>query len=129
MRAFKKCRRSDPVKRRKDYDDNIRLRKLNPERYKKYDRQRNLKKKFGITAQEYEHLFTVQNGCCAICGKQEVSILNGKVKRLSVDHDHQSGEIRGLLCSNCNTALGLFQDNITILKQAIDYLRLHGCVD
>lgn len=51
---------------------------------------------------------------CDICG--------GKTARMAIDHDHDTGKVRGLLCSNCNTGLGLFEDNIEQLKTAIDYL-------
>ena len=73
---------------------------------------------YGITSEQYDIIYTKQNGCCAICGKHETK-LN---RKLSVDHDHETGIIRGLLCYKCNTALGLFGDNIEILKQALNYL-------
>ena len=64
----------------------------------------------------YNPLFQAQDGKCAICG----NLPNGK--RLAIDHNHQNGKIRGLLCSYCNLALGLFQDSITNLSRVIGYL-------
>jgi hypothetical protein len=68
----------------------------------------------------YEILFEKQNGLCAICNNPEQS---QKYKTLSVDHCHLTGSIRGLLCSNCNRALGLFKDNLLVLESAIKYLK------
>lgn len=56
---------------------------------------------------------------CEICGKSEEN--NGK--GLAIDHCHNTGKIRGMLCSNCNTALGLFDDNIDVMKRAIEYVK------
>jgi hypothetical protein len=75
------------------------------------------KKNYGITQEEYDKLNALQNGLCAICGKENV-----KGKSLGVDHDHITGEIRGLLCQKCNLALGNFEDNIEFVKRAISYL-------
>ena len=58
-----------------------------------------------------------QNYCCKICGNPEI-----KDKPLYVDHCHKTGNIRGLICSHCNTGLGNFYDNIELLQKAIDYL-------
>jgi hypothetical protein len=79
-----------------------------------------LKRHYGLSVVEYESLLVKQNGLCAICGKpQSDPRKNG---RLCVDHDHDTNEIRGLLCSNCNTALGLMKDDIHRLAKAIEYL-------
>jgi hypothetical protein len=65
-----------------------------------------------------------QKGLCKICRNPETSIdkSSGKIKSLAIDHCHQTNRIRGLLCSNCNRALGLFRDSPAILQKAIDYL-------
>lgn len=63
-----------------------------------------------------------QHGVCAICGKPETK---PNAKYLAVDHDHKTGEVRGLLCNNCNRALGLLQDNTEVLQNAINYLKKH----
>lgn len=66
----------------------------------------------------YNELFAAQDGKCLICGIHADEAYNG----LHIDHDHVTGEVRGLLCHKCNTALGLFQDNVEFLKTAADYL-------
>ena len=75
-----------------------------------------LKRNYGITIEQYDALLVKQNGLCAIC--QNVS---GR-KKLSVDHDHQTGKVRGLLCNPCNLSLGGFKDRSKLLAQAIIYL-------
>lgn len=68
----------------------------------------------------YETLFFEQSGLCAICNRPETS---QRYKTLTVDHCHKTEAIRGLLCSNCNRALGMFRDSLTILESAIKYLK------
>ena len=84
----------------------------NPEKVKEYQRTTNLRK-FGISKETYEKMFSEQNGVCAICKKPETFIHSRtkEIARLAVDHCHSSGKTRKLLCKNCNTALGLFKDD------------------
>jgi len=77
-----------------------------------------LKRAFGITLEEYDALLLKQKGVCMICGKPESK------RKLSVDHDHKTGRVRGLLCNHCNRLLGDAYDNIKILQSAISYLQL-----
>jgi len=84
------------------------------------DRER--ERRFGITRQEYAEIFHSQNGTCAICSLPETATRNGKVKALAVDHDHKSGKVRGLLCSDCNTGIGKLKENRNIFLSAIKYL-------
>jgi hypothetical protein len=79
-------------------------------------------RRYGISAEQYQELFNAQNGVCAICGNPETRIHKGVVARLSVDHDHITGTVRGLLCQPCNLGLGGFKDEIELLSNAIDYL-------
>lgn len=81
-------------------------------------RKSHLKLKFGITPEEYDKTFEEQQGCCAICKKHSIYFK----RRLAVDHDHKTGKVRGLLCMFCNTALGKFEDDVNILKNAVKYL-------
>jgi len=75
---------------------------------------------YGINVDAYESLLTLQGRACAICRQ----LPNGKrVERLSVDHDHKTGAVRGLLCRRCNSALGLFHDSVEWLQRAMDYLK------
>ena len=86
------------------------------------DRER----RFGITAERYAEMVEAQGGLCAICGKPECETRNGKVKALAVDHDHESGRIRGLLCVACNTGLGKLGDDPVVLRKAAAYVERHG---
>jgi len=77
-----------------------------------------LRRKYNISVEDYDNLYNSQSGRCAICGKHQAE-LN---KRLSVDHNHDTGDIRGLLCLSCNVAIGLFGDNIQIVEEVLAYL-------
>jgi RNA polymerase subunit RPABC4/transcription elongation factor Spt4 len=77
----------------------------------------------GVSKLIYEQLLEKQNYLCAICGKPETSKNSvGLVQQLSVDHDHRTGKIRGLLCCHCNHLLGSAKDDTQVLRKAIDYL-------
>lgn len=93
-------------------------RRVMPERSAAYD----LKKHYGLTAKEYEALLESHGGKCAICGQPETQAIRGKTLRLSVDHCHAKGHVRGLLCSNCNSGLGRFKDDPAALRRAAAYL-------
>lgn len=80
---------------------------------KKIRRNWNLKSKYGISQTEFEKMHKRQKGRCAIC--------NAKTK-LTVDHDHKTTQVRGLLCLKCNAALGMLADSISNLQAAIFYL-------
>lgn len=82
-------------------------------------RKAHLKRKFNITLEEYNKISEEQGHVCQICKKPETCIRN---KFLCVDHNHTTGKIRGLLCNNCNRAIGLFAENTEFLKNAINYL-------
>lgn len=91
------------------------LRKLDPRKHKGHQ----LKRKYGISIQEYEELLLKQGYRCKICLNKQSS------KALCVDHDHVTGEVRGLLCDRYNRGLGDFNDNVDSLKNAIEYLLLY----
>lgn len=73
-------------------------------------RSASLMHKYGLTIEQYEGLVIRQSGLCLVCERPETATRNGKVKRLAVDHCHRTGEVRGLLCSRCNQALGLLKE-------------------
>jgi hypothetical protein len=81
----------------------------------------------GVDATRYQEMLREQGGVCAICGQTERHCdgLSGKLKDLAVDHDHVTGAIRALLCSACNTAIGLFNDDIALLAKAQSYVLYH----
>lgn len=100
------------------------LYKENPEKYKLSARITALKIKYNLTLEEYNVMLDSQNGVCKICLKAETqkSNKNGKVDSLRVDHCHTTNKVRGLLCSKCNFGIGQFNDNVNLLKSAINYL-------
>ena len=96
---------------------------------KRVTKNTNLKKLYGITVDEYESMYESQNGVCLICKQKESLMENGLLRSLSVDHDHITDEVRGLLCNACNRGLGLFRDNIDALNNAIEYLKQNSSDD
>ena len=78
-------------------------------------------KKYGLTQHDYDQMNEEQDGLCAICHEENV---NGR--DLYVDHNHDTGKVRGLLCSSCNTGLGFMKDNPRRLFGAAEYLMLYG---
>ena len=122
----KSCRRIklnskyDRVKNAQKYKENCEILKARSRAYsKKNFRKKNLRDKFGITLLQYEILFAQQKGKCAICGADQKTLK----RRLAVDHSHDTGKIRGLLCSRCNLGIGFFKDSIELLKKSIRYLK------
>jgi hypothetical protein len=79
-------------------------------------RRHNYKTRYGISVEEYEAIFAKQNGVCAICEKPENLTKDGKLHTLAVDHNHETLQVRGLLCMNCNTRLGYFESKGILVK-------------
>lgn len=111
------CRRKILKKRRSMPQFNAK-RRSKRHRYAESNRNWRLKTKYGITLEQFEQLFAIQNRRCALC-KSTKSDKNNFV----VDHCHKTGKIRGILCSYCNRALGMFKDDACILLKAIEYLK------
>ena len=97
--------------------------KSSSEKYREQRVEWDRRKNYGISAENYRILHDAQNGLCAICHKPETKTRNGVKFDLCVDHDHVTGQIRGLLCSTCNIGLGHFKDNLELLSRAINYLQ------
>lgn len=97
-------------------------RKLSKDRVRHYT----LKRYYDMELAEYQQRLLTQNGVCAICSKPETAVLHGRVKGLSVDHDHATGAIRDLLCAACNHLLGHANDDRNVLLAAIKYLDKHA---
>lgn len=100
-------------------------RQQNKERIAKQqsDRQKRLAKtiklkRYGLSEAEFEAKRESQAGRCAICNGEPT----GRWKTLHIDHDHKTGQVRGLLCNECNTALGMFRDSADLLRKAAEYL-------
>jgi hypothetical protein len=100
------------------------VRKVDKLKRAEANRKWRLQKEFGISLEEYDVLLEKQNGVCAICGLTE-KMFHHNSKRpwpLCVDHDHQTGKVRGLLCNKCNTGLGKFNDDADLMGRAWRYL-------
>lgn len=82
---------------------------------------------YGVSPERLAEMVKAQDGKCAICGKAEQSCdgASGKLRDLSIDHDHETGDARGLLCNRCNRGLGYFMDSAELLRAAIAYLDRH----
>ena len=90
-----------------------------------YRRNWQLKKKYGLKVGEFEAFWVVCRGRCFICDKTMKMPTKTRGQGLdtaAVDHDHTTGKVRGLLCSACNKALGLFKDDKNIIKKALKYI-------
>jgi len=94
----------------------------NPDHY----RDKELRRTFGITLTQYRAKLAEQGGVCAVCGSDEVAERNGKALALAVDHDHDTDELRGILCISCNTGIGKLRDDPKLLRRAAEYLVSHG---
>lgn len=90
---------------------------------KEYYKSIQLKKTYGIDIDWFNRQFDLQKGVCAICGEPEKTIIHGRQISLAVDHCHDTGQVRGLLCRGCNNSIGHFKHDISILQKAIDYLK------
>ena len=100
-------RKSDKVRSIKIKED--------PIRYRKY-REIQVKNKYGISMEDYDKMFLSQNSVCAICKSSTINAL-------CVDHNHETGQIRGLLCHRCNLVIGNAKENINTLLETITYLQ------
>jgi len=76
--------------------------------------------RYGITPEQLVSRYETQKGCCAIC-KIKIPLMDS-----AIDHNHNTGEFRGVLCKKCNRALGMFSDSPTVLRNAIEYLEAFG---
>jgi hypothetical protein len=90
-------------------------RSANPERATKIAQRSDLKRRYGMTPEQYDDLLRRQGGACAIC--REVT-----TARLQVDHNHATGAVRGLLCTLCNTAIGKLRERPELFARAVEYL-------
>jgi hypothetical protein len=108
--------REDPEYRKREREQLYIAWKRNPGKRALIDRKAMLKKQYGLTLEQFDEMLEAQDGACALCGREQVGM------RLHVDHCHASGVVRGLLCSNCNTGLGMFGDDPDRLIAAIQYI-------
>lgn len=95
-----------------------------PDIYKDQNLKRSFGPGFGID--QYIEMLEAQDHKCAICGQPETMVKRGKKLHMAVDHDHATGKVRALLCHSCNTGLGKFRDDTSLLALAIAYLAKHA---
>lgn len=125
---FREYYATSETRREKSKESTRNWRKNNPEKVRQRWQSRSyltrldhhLRGKFGITLAEYNDMLEKQDGLCAICGQPP----RGQ-RRLGVDHCHETGKVRQLLCHPCNSGMGLLGDNIETLQRAIAYLEKH----
>jgi len=94
-------------------------RQQNPEHVLNIERKSKFKRQYGISLEQYEEMLQNQGYGCALCGVKKPS---ERTKYFAVDHCHNTGKVRGLLCTKCNRGLGLFNDRTEVLQKAINYL-------
>ena len=111
--------RAKPGSREKEIAAARRWQVNNPEQFKRNNLRSNLRRLYGLTLEAYTEMAKEQGGMCAICHK----LPN---RALDVDHNHETGKVRQLLCSNCNTLIGLADENVETLQAVIDYLTQHS---
>ena len=107
------------------YKEHRRWTEANPDRVREYREKDSwtLAKRCarrGITPEQLIDAYERQEECCAIC-KKDVELIDS-----AIDHNHDTGEFRGVLCKQCNRALGMFRDSPEILQNAVDYLKMFG---
>ena len=113
-------------KNKKKYKDKASRWKIdNAQRKKILDRQYHLKHKYGLSIEDYESMLELQQGLCALCGRPETckANFNDGTKLLAVDHCHETGEIRGLLCTACNTAIAKLGDTAESIERVLRYMK------
>lgn len=112
VRAYRKKRMDDPVVGPRERSKAV-VRSL----------KNKFKRLYGITVEQFNARLSEQGGVCAICRRPESDLgSSGRLRPLSVDHDHVTGAVRGLLCNRCNGMLGYARDSVETLKGAIAYL-------
>jgi hypothetical protein len=135
--AGKRCIRCGELKRPSEFfsksDTKDRLSSYCRACHKSYKRENynanvikgyHLKRVYKITLEDYRGMYQEQGGVCAICRQPETDIdaKNGLVRDLAVDHNHRTGQVRGLLCRRCNQVVGLLNEDRNLLLQMIDYI-------
>ena len=123
MGRFKKWNTKEELKFAKQKANRKYIDKIGKDIHYIQQRDKQLKRQYGITRKQYDSMVMEQDNKCAICNQQETSL--DRVA-LSVDHNHVTKQVRGLLCHKCNVALGLFSESELILIKALSYLRTYN---
>ena len=117
---------ADPIRLEKRKESVRKWHATHPEESFARYRKAHLQYNFGLTVDEYTTMLENQDNKCAICKKEE-TFRNGtgNIVSLAVDHDHETGKVRGLLCKDCNQSIGKFNDDPELLYAAYQYLSVH----
>ncbi len=126
-RLQRQCRECHNAAKRKSYKvhreqriaDTRKWREDNPDGYWHWK----LWHKYGMRPVDYWRLFAQQEGVCGVCGEPETVMQKGKIIKLAVDHNHETGEIRGLLCNRCNLMTGVSSDDPELLETGATWIR------
>lgn len=123
-RAQYKARAADPEYRAKRAElSRVAAERMGPDKVREVQRRSNRKRYYGITDEQFTEMFKEQGGVCAICKKPpHRKRKDGNPFVLSVDHCHTTGEVRGLLCSDCNFGIGKLKHDPALLRAAIEFL-------
>lgn len=125
--GFRECKTCLQVRSRHNYaakpelyrEHNRRWRRENPERSDLTRHASHIRINYGLSLDEYDAMLVRQGGGCAVCG----ALPDGR--RLHIDHDHETGKVRGLLCSGCNTAIGGFREDVATILDGAEYVGTH----
>jgi uncharacterized Zn finger protein (UPF0148 family) len=98
-------------------------REANKAALRSYEHKRMLRRFYGMTPEDYARMLEEQQGRCPICGSTPDGERNCGRANFAVDHCHETGRVRGLLCNLCNRAMGFFGDSEELLRRAADYLK------
>lgn len=113
---------------REYYIRNPEKKKTSRKRYRENHKANQLKAKYGITVEDYQSMFDSQGGVCKLCGQEETTRISrgDGIRSLAVDHDHNTGKVRGLLCHQCNVVLGQYEKHKDLFPKFQEYLDSTG---
>lgn len=114
-----KCKECVRTESKNWYKDNKDIKRAWYDKTKHLKKDYDLKRNYGIDTEQYNQLLKIQEHSCLVCGTHQDAL----PRALCVDHDHDTGKVRGLLCDACNRGIGLLKDNQVILNRAIRYLK------
>jgi hypothetical protein len=118
VRESNRKQRQKPGAKERNYAKTVEWRKANADKVRKQQ----IRHKYGLSGDQFDAMLQAQNWCCAICGTQLRFGLGG----LTVDHCHTTGRVRGILCTQCNTGVGMFRENPATFTRALAYLEAHA---
>ncbi len=87
----------------------------NPHKSKEWGRRGHLKHKYGVTPEWYDQRFDIQGGACLVCNRKDIELV--------IDHNHETNEVRGLLCNPCNMLVGFVEKDVTMIKRLVNHIK------